>query len=422
VSGTFSYALGSGRCVVSTGFAQAREFIKKGGGMLVNFRDEYGYSQALLKLIKNPLLRTRMQHRAWEMTRYMLWTNVAISYMYLFGSAPLPKLNLKHIASLTDKRGIVQFSRHNFPDQESGYTIDDNARAAIVSFSLNKTKLARKFLQLLQSAQLKDGSFKNYLNPQGEIDDTLHAWEDLEDANGRAIWALGVMAKYPQSIKMWQKWATTAHQFSHLRSQAFIVKGIAAKAGQTGTVDKALKKSLTLYMNSLLKSYYLHSHSSWKWFEPTVTYTNGTLVEAMLIGYQLLGKKTYLKVGLATLNFLLKELFKGGVYVSVGQEGWWKRGQPRSEFDQQPEEVQAMISALRLAFEITNERYYAYLARQAFYWYLGNNLLGHSVYDRATGGCRDGLESGGVNQNQGAESTLSYLLSRLDIETLPPSA
>jgi hypothetical protein len=121
----------------------------------------------------------------------------------------------------------------------------------------------------------------------------------------------------------------------------------------------------------------------------------------------------YLEVGRASLDFLISQSFINGIYVPIGHAGWCLKNGERKFYDQQPEDVQTMVFALKAAFDATGDEKYKKLMNLAFCWFLGDNSIKQVVYDRTNGGCYDGLCEKCINLNQGAESTVSYLLARL---------
>jgi len=163
----------------------------------------------------------------------------------------------------------------------------------------------------------------------------------------------------------------------------------------------------------LVGLYEANNHADWQWFEKYLTYSNGVMPEALLMGYLVTKDDRYLTVGKTTLDFLINVSLVNGIYMPVGQDGWYHRRGKRYHFDQQPEEVKAMVYALRAGFLVIGDEKYSKLMRQVFNWFLGENSLNQVVYDRTTGGCYDGVGRTAINLNQGAESTVSYLMARL---------
>lgn len=433
VSGTLSYALGSGRPVISTPFAQAREIITPESGLLVNFRDPDSYAEALTALLKDPLRREQFGKNAYFRTRNMTWENVALEYSKLFSDysgelaevskhKKIPRINLNHMFRLTDDFGIIQFSQLSLPDIASGYTVDDNARALIVACLCSSgkekglLKRAEIYLRFIETVQGEDGLFGNYVKSDRTVDRQLNQNENLEDANGRTLWALAVAAAAEvlpkilrdKALSLFNKRTENYRMFESPRAAAFYVKGLCL-------LLKA--KELTLHCDRLVSLYRGVSSEEWPWFENYLTYSNAVLPEALLLGHQQTGNSEYLEIGTRTLDFLIRQTFINGIYAPIGQDGWHHKTGERRYFDQQPEDVSAMVCALATATRVTRKAAYKERMYEAFNWFLGDNSLEQVVYDRATGGCYDGVGEGHINLNQGAESTTSYLLARLSVGT-----
>jgi len=459
VSGTLSYALGSGRPVISTAFAQAKQDITSEVGILIDFKNPPAFTDAIIKLLGNDRLRLQMGKNAYFRTRYMAWENVALSYLKYFsqfvpeltqGQRKLPPIKLAHLAKLTDNFGIIQFAKLTEPDLSSGYTLDDNARALIVAtlhykkFRIHSSlKLASIYLNFLYRVAKPDGYFDNYVNSNRAIDEQKNLQENLEDANARGLYALALVSTTKQIPKRIRYQAHSLFEqsfqkdiaFSSPRAIAFYIKalncllskwpGLRSHFGGVGKEPKVL--TVLRYYCEQLMALYEKSHSSdWEWFEHYLTYSNAILPEALLLGYKITGERRYLEVSEKTLNFLIKHTFsarggpasggKDSMYVPVGQSGWFPKEGTRQYFDQQPEDVAATVEVLNTMFQVTNGKHYKELANIAFNWFLGDNVLGQVVYDRTTGGCHDGIGEKFINLNQGAESTISYLFARLSFE------
>ena len=438
VSGTLSYALGSGRPVISTAFAQAKEDITDEVGILVDFKNPPAFTAAIIKLLDNNQLRLQLGKNAYFRTRHRTWENVAFSYLkYFLRFAPelnlekmkLPPVKLAHLAKLTDDFGIIQFANLTEPDISSGYTIDDNARAlAVAAFHHKKfnapasLKLISIYLNFFKLVARPDGYFDNYVSANRAIDQQRNIRESSEDSSARALYALALVSTTKPIPKRFRKQAQSLFKrsfrkniaFSSPRAVAFYVKALYCLLAKWKE-PRAL--AVLKHCCGQLMALYKKSRSpDWEWFEHYLTYSNATLPEALLLGYKITNDKKYLGVSEKTLNFLIKHTFKNGRYISIGQSGWFPKKGTRQYFDQQPEDVAATVEALNAMFHITNSKYYKELSYKAFNWFLGNNVLGQIVYDRTTGGCYDGVGKKYINLNQGAESTISYLLARLSFK------
>jgi len=454
VSGTLSYALGSGRPVISTPFAQATEIITPQSGLLVNFKDPASYAESLLNLLKDPLRREQLGKNAYFRTRNMTWDNVALEYSKLFSkyssdiaevskNKKIPRINLNHLFRLTDDFGIIQFSQLSLPDISSGYTVDDNARALIAacyyydglskvskpsSPDKRKSELLKRieiYLHFIGFVLGEDGLFYNYVKPDRTIDLELNQKENLEDANGRTLWALAATAatnSLPESIKqkalsILKKRMEYSQALESPRATAFYIKGLCLLLKNTKEICREdFQQQVIRYCDRLVSLYRGVSSKEWEWFETYLTYSNAVVPEALLLGHQQTGNNDFLEIGIKALDFLIGQTFLKGIYAPIGQDGWHHKTGERRYFDQQPEDASAMACALRTAYSITGKQTYRKLMYEAFNWFLGDNSLKQVVYDRATGGCYDGLGEGQINLNQGAESTTSYLLARLAIQ------
>lgn len=449
VSGTLSYALGTGRPVISTPFAQAREIITPESGLLVNFRDPTSYTEALLNLLKDPLRREQLGKNAYFRTRRMTWDNVALEYSKLFSKysreiaevsrhKKIPRMNLSHLFHLTDDFGIIQFARLSMPDIAFGYTVDDNARALIVACAYyeglgrifksgvpekRKSELLKRieiYLRFMAFTQRRDGFFYNYVTPGRTIDVEYNEKENLEDANGRTFWGLAAAAAAPslpenlrqKALALIRKRMEQPLMVESPRASAFYIKGLCLLY-QTG---REFQEILVRQCDRLMSLYRGTAAPEWPWFEPYLTYSNAVFPEALLLGHIQTGNREYLETGLRSLDFLISQTFLNGIYAPIGQDGWHQKAGERRYFDQQPEDASAMTCALATAYALTGKEDYRKRIHEAFNWFLGDNSLKQVVYDRATGGCYDGLGESQINLNQGAESTISYLLARIALQ------
>mgnify|MGYP003394115245 CR=1 FL=1 len=438
VSGTLSYALGSGRPVISTAFAQAKQDITNEVGILIDFKNPRAFTDAIIKLLGSDELRLRMGKNAYFRTRHMTWENVALSYLKYFSQfvpelireqRKLPPIKLTHLAKLTDDFGIIQFANLTEPDLSSGYTLDDNARALIVAtlhykkFRIHSSlKLASIYLNFLSGVAKPDGHFDNYINSNRAIDEQKNRQENLEDANARALYAIALVSTTKQIPKRLRRQAHFLFEqsfrkniaFSSPRAIAFYIKALYCLLSKWK--EPKTLAALRLHCEQLVTLYEKSHSPEWEWFEHYLTYSNAILPEALLLGYKITGERRYLEVAEKTLNFLIKHTYKDSMYIPIGQSGWFPKEGTRQHFDQQPEDTTATVEVLNTMFQVTNRKHYKELANIAFNWFLGDNVLGQVVYDRTTGGSYDGVGEKSINLNQGAESTISYLLARLSFK------
>jgi len=437
VSGTFAYALGSGRPIISTAFAHSKEELKKCGGFLVKPRKPEEYGKALINLLNDKKLRKKVGMGCYFKTRNMIWDNVALSYGRLFARfvqgaekvLVLPPIKLSHLFRMTDSFGLLQFAKFVKPLKRSGYTVDDNARALIICGEYYKKRRDEKilnyiktYLNLLEySFDRATGRFRNYINYDRSFNEKRNIRESYEDPTSRALYALSATAAnpiLPQKIRdkasnIFKASLNKPLKFTFNRSIANYLISLCYYLASSG--KKEIEKEIALYADILCSRCEKRSSVDWIWFEDALTYSNGVIPEALFLAYRSTGRPKYLKVAVETTDFLLKHSFKKGVCIPIGQKFWFRKGKKRSYHDQQPEEVASLVQLLKTSYSITRKAEYKKLIAESYSWFLGNNTLKQVIYDFKTGGCYDGVGEKEVNLNQGAESTLSYLAARLAV-------
>ncbi|MCX8022760.1 MAG: glycosyltransferase family 4 protein [Syntrophorhabdaceae bacterium] len=441
-SGTLAYAIGMGKAVISTPYWYAEEMLSEGRGRLVGFNDPKGIRDAILELIENEKERHQMRKKAYELGRKMTWKSVAREYLEVFREAmgtyerrpdsyaikmrfvpqdPIPEINMGHIYRLTDDTGIIQHSSYCVPDRRYGYSTDDVARALVVVLMAyhqlkdeGLLKLANIYLAFLRHAQLENGKFHNFMDyTRRFIDD-----EGSEDTFGRAIWGLGYAVHYGP-----YDWFRTLakelleramHDISlvHPMSKAYTIIGLYYFLKRYGGATTA-KRHIHNLADTLIGAYLEYKKRGWPWFSDSVTYGNAKIPQALLFAYRISGDEEYKKIGLESLNFLTEATFNGEYFDFVGNDHWLEKKNGKAVYDQQPIEAGYAVEAYVLAYETTGNVWYLELAQAAFDWFLGKNRLGVSLYDFTTGACYDGLTPFGPNLNQGAESTIAFLLANL---------
>ncbi len=438
VSGTFAYAMSCGCPVISTPIPHAVELLD-GAGIIFDFQNAEQLAAATLQLLADPLLLQQMKLNALHKISPTAWQNAAIAHVALMQKNStakhiplqysLPDISLTHIQRLTTPMGMLQFAAIAVPDIQSGYTVDDNARALIAAvkhYALtgnhSSLQLATIYLDFLLYCQQPQGNFTNYVDEAGNFFEKNNE-ENLEDSNGRAIWALGEMiaARHLFNKTVVDKAAAAIERsFSGIkkmhspRAMAFSIKGL----HQYNTVyhDAGVTQLIILLADNLVSKYRGVSDTGWQWFEEYLTYANSVLPEAMLYAYLDTGSLLYKNIAVSTFNFLLSVIFKAGKIKVVSNQGWHIKGAPVNAFGEQPIDVAYTILALGLFYDVFKEQRFLATMETAFSWFLGNNHLQQVIYNPCTGGCYDGLEEHHINLNQGAESTVSYLLARLTVE------
>ena len=438
VSGTFAYAMASGCPVISTPIPHAKEMLKNGTGIIVDFQNSTQLANATKQLLSSPNLLLQKSLNGLHKIVPTAWQNSAIAHIDLINKQlkkeinlkfDIPKISLKHIKRLSTNKGMIQFSRIDVPDFSTGYTIDDNARALIavakhyqLTGDATDLGLIDIYLKFIISCQQEDGSFLNYVDVNGHFMEKNQD-ENLEDANGRAIWALGEFssfgklfdAQYIQMAEHALNKSTT--NIIHLRSPraiAFSIKGLYHY--NINKKEFRIKQLITRLADDLVSKYRGVSDAKWHWFEDYLTYGNSVLPQAMLYAHLATGNEVFKNIARSSFDFLLSIIFKKDQIKVISNQGWHVKGKSANKFGEQPIDVAYTVLALDLFYEVFKDKTYLDKMSVAFNWFLGKNHLKQIIYNPCTGGCYDGLEENHVNLNQGAESTVSYLLSRLTIE------
>ncbi len=434
VSGTLAYALSSGTPVIATKYIHAKELITSNRGILVNFEDHKEIEEALKFLIENDRLRSEMGKNSYDYGRNMVWDNVAKKHIKLFRKISknkdlrysLPEIKLNHLKTLTDTTGIIQHAKHSVPDRSSGYTLDDNTRALIVAakhYDLTKDgddlNLINIYLAFIKHAQKENGNFYITMHYNNEFAKD----EKSEDSYGRALWACGVLINSTvyDNIKDNAKFVLdnalkSLNKIESPRAIAFSILGLAEYYNKYK--QNNLKEKINFLADKLLKLYNKESSKDWRWFEPYLTYSNGVLPEAMFKSYDILKEDEYLNVAKESLDFLKDITFVKDKVVLIGHDGWYRKNGKRAMYDQQPVDACSLVRAFLAAYNSTKDKEYYKNTFFSFEWFLGRNSLNRRIYDDITGGSFDGLNPKEINLNQGAESTISYLMARLYIEKL----
>lgn len=443
VSGTFSYAIGSGCPIISTPIPHAREVMQQDAGIIIDFENPQQLAEAVIRLLKNEQLRKNISLNGLHRMASTAWENVAIAYALLFETMSaksialrytIPAINKDHITKLTTNDGIVQFSNHNQPDIESGYTLDDNARALIAlcqHFELTRDQTDLPFitiyLSFIKYCVQPDGSCLNYVNASGSFSQQQNQEENLEDANGRAVWALGYLISMgsilpdefiAEAEDIVQRMVPYAHNLHSTRAMAFIIKGLYYSTRKNPSVRHI--RLIELLANRLVQMYRHETDNEWQWFESYLTYANSVLPQALLCAWLATGNKVYKEIAQSSFHFLLSRIYRGNSINVISNKHWLSKehaAYPPVTGGEQPIDVAYTIIALQQFYTVFRNEDYKSKMFVAFNWFLGDNHLHQIMYNPRTGGCYDGLEEHNVNLNQGAESTVSYLMARLTVES-----
>lgn len=452
VSGTLAIALGAGKAIVSTPYWHAKELLANGRGVIVPFENPASIAEAVVALLGNDAERHAMRKRAYLHSRETTWPKTARAYMSTFQRArferslrprpsqqdgpalnaadDLPALNLAHLLNMTDDTGILQHAIFSVPNTCEGYTTDDNARALMVSNTLSEAaldgnradyaKLSHRYLAFLWLAfHAGRGRFRNFLGyDRIWLEDT-----GSEDCHGRALWALGAVLGHSRDAglrgaagRLFEAALPAALTFSSPRAWAFSILGMQAYLDWFPG-DRVVQGARNGLANRLLDRFQQSSTETWHWFEKSLAYSNARLSQALILAGSKSGNRKMVATGIESLEWLMAAQHQDDpqTFVPIGSNGFYTDGKEKARFDQQPVEACSTISACLETYRLTGNRQWLDEAQKVFRWFMGKNDLQTPLYDAATGGCRDGLHPDRVNQNQGAESTLSFLMALLEM-------
>jgi len=463
VSGTLAYALGAGKAIISTPYWHAIELLDDRRGALVPFQNPDAIAQKTIELLDTPAIRHAMRKRAYLFAREMVWKRVARGYMDSFARVrsdrtefpkvqfasrvipkcldQLPELKLNHLNQMTDDTGILQHAIFTIPNRREGYTTDDNARALILAVLLegldarqpernqqlqvdpSTVDSASLYLSFLEHAfNSTKGRFKNFLHYDRRWNEPVGS----EDCHGRALWGLGTALGRSQDHglrgaagRLFEFSLPAAVEFSSPRAWAYTLLGIQEYL-TSYPGDRDAQKVRSALSRRLLEMYESLRRPDWKWFENVLAYGNARLPQALLLVGSGCSDDRMVSAGLESLDWLsqTQHCETNGHFVPIGSQGFYRQDGAKARFDQQPLEAAGAVSACLQAYRVTGDSRWRNEAWSAFNWFLGNNDLQLPLYDSATGGCRDGLHPDRANENQGAESTLSFLMALLEMRSL----
>jgi glycosyltransferase involved in cell wall biosynthesis len=448
-SGTLAYSFGSGKAVVSTPYWHAAELLADDRGMLVPFADAPAIARAVVELLRDDTRRHAIRKNAYRIGRDMVWSSVAQMYMRSFECSrlesaalsrkpiaiktldqkprELPRVNLNHLSRMTDSTGVFQHASFSVPNFSEGYCTDDNARAFILAAMLDEIGEDPEAVRalatttgafLLHAFDSESGRFHNHLSfdrrwldPQGS-----------EDCHGRALWALGVgVGRSPyrsfqmMSGQLFALALPALTSFTSPRAWAFGLIGIHEYLRRLNG-DSLVNQTRETLTGRLMDLFEATAQPGWQWFEDEMSYDNAKLACALIVSGRATGQRAVLDRGLQALRWLTElQTSEQGHFRPIGSNGFHRRGGTPAHFDQQPIEAQATVSACLEAYRATSDRWWYEQAQHAFDWFIGWNDLGLELYSPGTGACHDGLHVDRVNRNQGAESTLAFLLSLMEM-------
>ena len=458
VSGTLAYALGAGKAIISTPYWHAIELLDDRRGALVPFQNPDAIAHKTIELLDTPAIRHAMRKRAYQFAREMVWKRVAQGYIESFSrvrsdrmESPraqfsariteksldrLPELSLDHLHRLTDDTGMLQHAIFTIPNRIEGYTTDDNARALILAVlleQLDKNRSGKTDLPSANSSALYLSFLEHAFNPAKDrfrnflrYDRRWNEPAGSEDCHGRAMWALGAVLGRSQDQglrgaagRLFELSLPTVVEFTSPRAWAYTLLGIQEYLAYYPG-DRDAQKVQSALSRRLLHMYESIRQPDWKWFESVLAYGNARLPQALLLIGFACSDDRMVSAGLESLDWLSKTQHCeiNGHFVPIGSQGFYRQDGEKARFDQQPLEAAGAVSACLQAYRLTGDSRWRGEAWSAFNWFLGNNDLQLPLYDSVTGGCRDGLHPDRANENQGAESTLSFLMALLEMRSL----
>ncbi len=453
-SGTLAYAMGAGKAIISTPYWYAAEMLAEGRGRLVPFNDPDAMAEQIIDLLDNDIVRHAMRKKAYMFSRDAVWKEVSNQYLRLFKEVrrnrdanprprhayvanikaitvfDLPEIKLDHLKTLTDDTGILQHAAHTIPDRDHGYCTDDNARALLAAVMGRKylapngwdlDRLSGHYLGfLLYAFDGQNGRFRNFMTYSRQWLEAVGS----EDSHGRALWCLGKavsMLDNPghlaMSATLFRKALHAVENFNSPRAIAFSLVGLHAYM-EKFSGDSDARRICEALAERIFIQFKTNAQDDWPWLENALNYANGKLPHALLLSGRLFHRNDMIDMGLVSLEWLLAIQTQDRHFSPIGCNGWFPKGGVRARFDQQPIEAHAMAEACVEAFRITRNHLWFDNAVMCFNWFLGHNDLNLPLYDPVTGGCRDGLMADGVNQNEGAESSLAWLLSLMTLQKL----
>lgn len=450
-SGTLAYAMGAGKAVISTPYWYAEEMLAEGRGRLFPFGDSEALREAVNALLDDPRERNAMRKRAYLFCRDMVWQEVGARYVELaaeiiearhekprpsfFLGTPriagdsLPEIKLDHLRMLTDDTGVLQHATCTVPNRGHGYCTDDNARALIAMLIYRRLyeddsvlSLINRYLSFIDSAfDDKQGTFRNFMG----YDRRWFEQGYSEDANGRAVWALGTATLLAPNVAyrtfaamLLNRSLDGLSSMTSPRAWAFALLGLNQYI-QVFDGDTRVRRARDFLADRLYELFAQNATRDWMWYENLLSYSNALLPHAMIQTGLMTDDESKLAAGLEPLEWLIGLVMRSdGVVSLLGNKHPYERGGPRPRFDQQPEDAMCLVRACAEAYRYTEDLHWYERARKVFLWFLGNNDTQSVMYDYETGGCRDGLHPDGPSLNEGAESTLAWLISLLTIADL----
>ncbi|WP_374166711.1 glycosyltransferase [Arcticibacter sp. MXS-1] len=441
-SGTLSYAVGAGAAVLSTPYWHAQELLDDNRGRLFNFKDHQSLAAIAIELLNSDAKLLKLRQNAYRYGLRLRWPKIGAQYLRLLREAvesrdlyqtdrtktpsqePIPSFSLSHIARLTDQVGLIQHAKYGIPNRKEGYCLDDNARALILMLMAHQQEAGPEaadlfpvYLSYIHYMQRDDGYFRNFLSFSHNYLDE----KGSEDSFGRAIWALGFLihAAPNNSYREFGRElfeSATPHfrDLKYIRGAANTLIGLSYYM-KSNPSDEKMMQELQRLAAVICDTYHEDRKTGWNWFEDELTYDNAILPLSLFHAAEVTGDEHVLRTAQKAMAFLEDVTMDDDCFAPVGNEGWFLKGKLKPRFDQQPIETMAMILMYGQAYHLTKDPEILRKMMTCYQWFHGLNHLRIPLYDPETKGCCDGLQAGKLNRNQGAESTLAYLISHLAV-------
>ena len=440
-SGTLSFAMGCGKAIVSTPYWYAEEMLADGRGLLTEFADAAGMAEGLRRLLSDEVECNQVRKRAYQFTRSMIYDEVGHRYLEAFSRAAeagvpstvtkrpvatgLPEIHLDHLRIMTDDTGLIQHAIFATPDRSQGYTTDDNARAlrfVVRYWSLFKDDSVLPLIQtylafFLYAFNDQTKRFRNFMAYD------RHWLEEIgsDDSQGRTLGALADTLLYApnDSIagiakRIFEQALPASRDLLSPRAWAWTILACDTFIKRFGGAREVREVREDL-SGRLIRAFENNATEDWPWCENEVTYDNGRICKALMVAEAIADPPVKNHYGLRSLEWLMEVQTdpKNGHLSIIGNNGWLRRGGIKAPFDQQPIDAAALLSACHDAYRLTGDARWKSDMKKCFNWFLGANDLNMPLYDFKTHGCHDGLHDHGISRHQGAESTLSWLMSAL---------
>jgi glycosyltransferase involved in cell wall biosynthesis len=451
VSGTLAFAVSCGKAIVSTPYWYAQEMLADGRGCLADFESAESLAENINHLLDDDVFRKDVQKKAYAHGRQMIWPEVAKRYDDVFKSAmdvyrptavettpvekpglhmTLPEVKLDHLHRLSDDTGMLQHAVYATPNRNHGYCTDDNARALLVAsmgYQLLRDKSVLPslncYLSFMHYAWNEERKrFRNFMSYD-------RRWLDedgTDDCQARCVWALGYLISHPPdqqdlslAIDLFNNVSQSVSRIESPRAQAMSLIGFHYYLRSYGD-SRSIRSLMQKTADSVLNRFEEVQSPDWLWLEDVLSYANARIPQGLILAGRTLNDSRYMECGLNSLEWLIEMQIKEGHLSPIGNRGWWRRGQEKAQFDQQPIEAASLIGACKSAYKATDDPKWLNSMRMCFEWFIGRNDIEKPLVDFNSRGCGDGLGPDRINPNQGAESTLCWLLALLTMYEMAP--